>query len=67
MIADLGKFPKNYFALGLCPLPLLSRGGKKYILTYTKKLYLYKMNSRRSSNYWFYQPFLQLIFVIYRI
>lgn len=25
MIADLGKFLKeNYFALGLCPLPLLS-------------------------------------------
>lgn len=38
MIADFGNFLKNYFAPGLCPLPLLSGGEKKYILTYTKNL-----------------------------
>lgn len=36
MVADLGKFLKNYFALGLCPLPFC-HVAKKYILTYTKK------------------------------
>jgi len=40
MIVDLGNFFKNYFELGLCPLPLLSLGKKKYILTYTKKNFI---------------------------